>query len=286
MGWKNLVFVALVLAWGIAVHAALDVLTVYDGEASLPACLTFGGWGMTLDHIAPVPVNGAYGLPISVAAHSQGTRIDFTPAVDTHYFLGPLDAYLELYIRANTADAAPATTAPMPRLINLHITFVTQIGMGTLTIPAAQFAPLTTVKGMWVRLVVPLSQLSRELDLGGAMSRLILSSDEPATFLLGRMAFVRDAESARPVITTFPALLQTEKPIVFASGADGSATPWKTFWDFDTAAGPSDDAVGDCVTHSYTTPGTYIITCTVRDIFGVKTPMSATRTITVSSAER
>ena len=117
------------------------------------------------------------------------------------------------------------------------------------------------------------------------MNRLVITSDDAATMLLGRLAFVRDVSPLQAAITTFPATLQTGQPVVFTANADGAVTGCLVSWDFDTAAGPSIDATGDRVTYVYANAGTYTVTCTVRDVNGVKDPITLTREVKITRGQ-
>lgn len=268
---------------------ALDVAVIYDGQATLPATMQLGEWGAAKGTLPtatkPVAVkNAGAGVPIATRGRYQGTRIDLTPPIDTDMFLGAPDAYLELYLRA-TPTAATTKASQLPALRNLRITLYTESGVGVLSIPAADFFPQQEIAGGWVVLDLPLSRLSTKDALSGAMSRLVISSDDAATMLLGRLAFVRDVSPLQAAITTFPATLQTGQPVVFTAHADGAVTDCRVSWDFDTAAGPTVDATGDRVSYVYANAGTYTVTCTVRDVNGVKDPITLTREVKITRGQ-
>ncbi|HEX2952003.1 MAG TPA: PKD domain-containing protein [Armatimonadota bacterium] len=271
----------------VAFGGSLDVATIYNGQSAIPNTLKIGNWGAdgkSTDPIKPVAVKSAgNGIPIKTAGRYQGTRFDFASPIDTTQFFGQQDAFIELYVRTMPDDKAKnKTTAKMPDLTNLRFTFFTQTGIGTYSVQASDFYPKSFVNGGWFCIDLPLSKLDTKTNkIGGTMNRLVISSDEDANFLLGRLAFIREVSAIRMNIATYPATLEVGKQIYFSSGVDGGASACTVSWDFDTAGGASVDATGDRVTYTYANPGTYMVTCTARDANGVKDPVTVTREIHV-----
>jgi len=187
----------------------------------------------------------------------------------------PDEAFPDEFKRAVQSDP---TTVPLPRMKNLRLTFFTEQGEGLLILTPEDFYPRDEVNKTWVRLGIPLSLLKKELPVGGKLTRLVISSDEPAELLIGRMAFVRDTDPIQLRLFINPPFLEAKKSIFLAARIEGGLTPYEVTWDFDTAAGASVDATGERVTYTYAKEGVYTITCTARDKTGGKPP-------TVSSIE-
>lgn len=281
--WKLLLLV-LGLAGCRAVFAAVDVVVMYQGGAATPAGVQLGAWGGTQANgetspVRPVHIRtGAYGIPISTLGRYQGTRIDFMPPLDTQLIFGATHTYLELYLRAGAPDEKGGV---MPALENLCFTFFTATGSGSYTLPSSAFFPADLVDQTWVRIAFPLNRVLPADRLRGTLNRLVLTSDTPANFQLGRLAVVHDMSTLQANITTAPAVLETGKAVYFNANANGGIAPCEATWDFDTAAGVSIDATGNQVTHVFVNPGTYLITCTIRDMYGMRDPVTVTREIRV-----
>jgi len=265
---------------------ALDVATIYNGESRWPANLQVGEWGNAQGDaqiLSPTPLEvktGVYGIAVSTLGRYQGTRFDFNPPLDTHLIFGVKNVYLELYLRPslNTVNKHGF----MPNLTNLRFTLFTANGIGTCAVPASQFYPAEVIQKTWVKIDLPLSKLDPALHLSGPLSRIVITSDGPVSFLLGRLAVVQDTSALRADITTFPAILETDQTIFFSASVDSGLSPCTAAWDFDTTTGATVDAMGNQVTCRYTNPGTYLITCTVRDANGIKDPITVTKEIKIN----
>ncbi|HEY3376537.1 MAG TPA: PKD domain-containing protein [Armatimonadota bacterium] len=289
---RHSLLVCTLLALCCAAFAAVDVQTIYNGQGALPANVTLGEWGTSVSKdapsISPLPVlvkEKMYGLTVISNGRYQGTRLDFAPPINTESFFGPQDAFLEVYLRAMPGEKKLGTAVPMPALHNLRFTFFTQGGVGVLDIPASQFYPREEVLGTWVKIDLPLQRMPAT-PIGGLMSRLVISSDEPASFLIGRLAFIRDVSPLKGKITTFPATAEVGKSLFFSANVTSAVTGCAVTWTFDSAAGSSVDATGERVLYTYTNPGAYTVTCTLRDVNGIKEPVTLKKELKVTRARR
>jgi len=173
-------------------------------------------------------------------------------------------------------------SVPLPQLKNIRITFYTEKGVGMLMVTPEQFYPKEEVNNFWVRIGIPLSQIQKGMPIGGKLNRMVVTSDEPTEFLVGRLAFVRDNKPMVVNLFIFPPFLEAKKSIFFAARVEAGLTPYEVQWDFDTRAGESVDAVGERVTYTYPAEGLYTITCTVRDLTGAKPPVINTIDVKIS----
>jgi PKD repeat protein len=70
--------------------------------------------------------------------------------------------------------------------------------------------------------------------------------------------------------------------VTFQARASGGATKVVYQWDFDAADGLQVDAEGRQVRFRFRKPGTFTVTLTVRDAYGLKTPYSTTLKVVVN----
>ena len=70
--------------------------------------------------------------------------------------------------------------------------------------------------------------------------------------------------------------------VVLQSTAEGGATPLVFIWDFNSTDGLQEEATGQAVRHKFRQPGTFKVTLTVKDIYGLKTPWVGTLDVTVN----
>jgi len=181
----------------------------------------------------------------------------------------------------NNPEKKPLTV-PLPQLKNIRITFYTEKGQGMLVVTPDQFYPKEEINNFWVRIGIPLSQIQKGLPIGGKLYRMVITSDEPTEFLVGRLAFVRDSDHIQANLFVFPPFLEAKRSIFFASRVEAGLTPYEVQWDFDSQAGESVDAVGERVTYTYPAEGLYTITCTVRDKTGAKEPVVSKLEVKIS----
>lgn len=192
-----------------------------------------------------------------------------------------------------TADILPAEfgadserrtlSVPLPQLKNIRITFYTDKGVGMLIVTPDQFYPKEEVNQFWVRIGIPLSQVQPDNAIGGKLYRMVISSDEPAEFLVGRLAFVRDSEPIEANMLIFPPFLEAKKSIFLRANVTAGLTPYEVKWDFDTEPdNVTVDAVGERVTYTYPAEGVYTITCTVSDKTGAKPPVTSVMGVKIS----
>jgi PKD repeat protein len=64
--------------------------------------------------------------------------------------------------------------------------------------------------------------------------------------------------------------------VSFSAAGFGGSTVLKYSWDFDDKDGIQEDAVGQSVRHKFRKPGTYTITLTIADAYGLKKPYTTT----------
>jgi len=176
-------------------------------------------------------------------------------------------------------------TVPLPSVKNLRFTFFTEKGQGLLTIKAEDFYPKDEVNRYWIRVGVPLSTLNPLLPVGGKLSRILVTSDEPIHFLLGRLAFVHDEDPIKVDMFVYPMFLEAKKRIFFAARVEPGLARFQTTWCFNTAAGDTVDAMGDRVTYTFDKEGTYNIKCQVKDMTGGKLTVNKSKDLRVARSK-
>ncbi|MHB9110671.1 MAG: PKD domain-containing protein [Armatimonadota bacterium] len=231
-------------------------------EAALPP-----GAAYEMDETMPPMFDGYGGMPV---APPTAVEEPFIPEPEAVPGAG-----------INSAERKPLTV-PLPQLKNIRITFYTEKGAGMLVVTPDQFYPKEEINNFWVRIGIPLSQIRQGTPIGGKLYRIVITSDEPTEFLVGRMAFVRDSDPIQANMFVFPPFLEAKRSIFFASRVEAGLTPYEVQWDFDNQAGESVDAVGERVTYTYPAEGLYTITCTVRDKTGAKEPVISKLEVKIS----
>lgn len=215
-----------------------------------------------------------FGMPPGAAAYLQQNNSPLLAQTQPQYGEGmPLDL-----------TATPTSTVPLPTLTNLRFTFFTDKGTTVVTAPTEQFFPKDTINRMWVRIGIPLSTISAQLPVGGSLTRLVVSSDQPTAFYLGRLAFVLDEEPLKMTSFILPQFLEAGSRIFFAARVKSGLARYETTWVFDKDAGDTVDAQGDRALHTYDKEGVYNVKCTIRDLSGGKETLQQDIRVKVSGA--
>ena len=175
-------------------------------------------------------------------------------------------------------------TLPMPTLANLRFTFFTEKGAAILTVPAEDFYPKEEIKRQWIRISIPLNDIDPSFAIGEKLTRIVISSDKPNAFLIGRMAFMLDEDPIVMHPLIYPAFIEAGKRIFFASRPESGLAKVETNWNFDHGNGQSIDAKGDRTTYTFDSAGLYTLTCTVRDVTGGKDPVKQVIEVRVGAA--
>lgn len=263
---------------------ALETLaSVYGGEPTLPSNIRIGDWGAIprteeqnpFEPQAVMTGAGHYGLRATTLGRYQGLRIDLKQPIDTTNILGQKNRYLEVQWRKVGNENI------LPAVGSLRFTFYTDRGVAFLATQEDKFYPKDTV-GIWTRIGIPLANLTPELPAGARIHRIVVTTDVPADFYLGRLSFVNDNTPITINPSVIPSPVVVGKRINFRSGAFSGLTPHETRWDFDQAGGESIDAVGDSVTYTFQYLATYKVTVTVIDTSGWKEPQKMTITVKVN----
>lgn len=134
----------------------------------------------------------------------------------------------------------------------------------------------------WRRAGIPLQAISGFDRTNKEIAAISLSADEATTFYVGSIQIVEDSTPIMVEIPMGDLNIGTGDTVVFRANAQGGATRLIYEWDFDDKDGIQVDAEGRAVRHRFRNPGTYTVTVTVRDAYGLKEPAKRTLTVTVN----
>jgi hypothetical protein len=137
----------------------------------------------------------------------------------------------------------------------------------------------------WVRVAIPFAKFKSTARLPRYMLReLRIFGDSPDSFFVGEIRTVTDTDpvSIEPLDEQVVAV---GDQVTFAGTAEAGLSVLKYSWDFNSADGIQEDAVGRRATHVYKRESPenkpYIVTLTVTDMAGVKKPERITTTVEV-----
>ncbi len=147
----------------------------------------------------------------------------------------------------------------------------------------------TKLQDDWNSVAVPLVALPGLKDTNGELKEVQLFGNSPAIFYLGEARVIRD-ETPIHVDDLPEQTVAVGDIVTFIGSAEGGAAPLKYEWDFDNTDGVDIDAQGRVVKHKFrksrkdpagnTIPD--VVTLTVRDIYGLKKPVTTSTKINVT----
>jgi len=148
------------------------------------------------------------------------------------------------------------------------------------------------VHGGWRPVAIPLRAITGFDKTNKIVKSIAVSADTLATFYVGDIRVVNDATPVRARMLIDPngngwrdatklnIGLGTE--LTFGAVGDGGASVLKYSWDFDAADGIDVDSEGAVVKRKFRKDGTFKITLTVTDVYGLKDPFTMTVDVVVN----
>jgi PKD repeat protein len=141
------------------------------------------------------------------------------------------------------------------------------------------YIPVSTSSGGtrgWKNVAVPLQALAGFDRTNKIVKEVAFSADATTTFYVGDIRVVNDATPLRAEPNARNLNLALGDEYVFSASGQGGSSILKYTWDFDDKDGVDVDAEGQSVRRKFRKAGTYTITLTVADYFGLKQPYTTT----------
>lgn len=135
----------------------------------------------------------------------------------------------------------------------------------------------------WSTLAVPLQAITGLDRTNKQISEIAFAADDTVTFYVGDLRVVSDTTPLRGETDVRGNLnIGATETRTFRGYGSGGASVLKYTWDFDDSDGIQIDAEGQTVKRRFRKPGTYTVTLTVSDYFGLKQPYTSTFKVTVN----
>jgi hypothetical protein len=141
--------------------------------------------------------------------------------------------------------------------------------------------PVST-SGKWVRTSIPIASIPGFAKTNKMVTAIAVGSDAPAFFYVGEISAAQDSTPIQGYLTTTDLNIGKGTEVVLSGSAEAGATPLEYVWDFNAADGMQDESMGASIRHKFRTPGTFKVTLTIRDIYGIKQPWTGTINVTVN----
>lgn len=125
----------------------------------------------------------------------------------------------------------------------------------------------------WRTVSVPLQAISGFDRTNKVINQIGLSADTTTTFYVGDMRVVSDSTPIRAEISPKSFNRELGAEMIFGARGEGGSSILKYTWDFDDTDGSDEnvDSEGQFVKRKFRKAGSYTITLTVSDYFGLKT---------------
>lgn len=181
---------------------------------------------------------------------------------------------------SSTGRSSASATRPTKQMENLRVLIWTTDGKAT-----EVFLPLTSAgkaAGRWVRVGIPVAAIPRLDQTNMVVDRIAVSGDARTIFYLGEIRVVTDSTPIQGFLDRKEMNLARGDEVLLTASAEAGYSVLEYAWDFDASNGVQDDATGPAVYHRFRIPGEYVVTCTIRDKYGLKSPWTGTIKVTVN----
>lgn len=146
------------------------------------------------------------------------------------------------------------------------------------------YIPVTTSSGSnsWRTVAIPLQAISGFDKTNKEVKEIALAGDVTTTFYLGDLRVINDTTPITGDPNGREFNLALGDTIELGANGFGGSSILKYSWDFDDKDGIQEDATGQWIRRQFRKPGTFTVTLTISDQFGLKKPYSTTINVKVN----
>ncbi|MFM9871928.1 MAG: PKD domain-containing protein [Fimbriimonadaceae bacterium] len=134
----------------------------------------------------------------------------------------------------------------------------------------------------WFAVGIPLQAINGFDKTNKQLASMSISLDSVATMYLGSAKILKDGTPAYAEPNIRELNLGFGEEFTFSAAGSAGATPVRFLWDFDSSDGISVDAEGPVVKRRFRREGTFTVTLTAVDIYGLKPAYSTTIKVIVN----
>lgn len=176
--------------------------------------------------------------------------------------------------QANTASSAPEEISQIRVLIT-----TTDGKRSEIYLPVKTSRP--NPKG-WRTIGVPLQAITGLERTNKIIQSVAFSSDVVGSFYVGEVRTMNDSTPIYGETNFRETNVGSGSTLTFSATGFGGSSVLKYTWDFDSTNGIEVDAEGQSVKRRFRKPGTYTVTLTISDVYGLKAPFTTTVKVTVN----
>lgn len=175
---------------------------------------------------------------------------------------------------------APAASGELAQLESLRIVITTTDGKKSEAYLDVRTA-VADAKG-WARVGIPLNAITGFSATNKAVQSIAVSCDAVATVYIGEIRILNDPTPVYGEPNFAELNLALGDQVTFRATGSAGSTPARFLWDFDASDGIQADAEGAVVRRKFRKAGTYTVTLTTVDAYGLKKPHSSTVRVVVN----
>jgi hypothetical protein len=179
----------------------------------------------------------------------------------------------------------PPSTSVQQVTVDATLTKVRCVVTTTDGLKSEVYIDLTSAMGSakgWKSVGVPLAGIAGFERTNKIVKSIAFSGDTIGTFYVGELKIVNDTTPLYAEPSVREANLALGDELTISAYGSGGSSQLRYTWDFDDTNGIDVDAEGKTITRRFRKDGTYTITLTVHDAFGLKKPFSTTLIVTVN----
>jgi hypothetical protein len=300
--------------WTLAIATALAggqgnvSMGIYAGEAAAASGITLASWGGgTIAESTDVSIAGSHALMVRSTSYFQGGTMKLArPAALASYFDNKENLLqFSIYVAQNTASTGTSggggggtlgggtggtlggggggnagTPQTVKQMENFRAVIRTTDGKA-----AEVYIPLGMPGGStnkWRRLGVPLNVVSGFGKTNKEVASISFAGDAPATFYIGEVRVVTDQTPIQGSLSNSELNLGQGQEVTLWAVAEGGFSVLQYEWDFNAKDGIQSEAAGQIAIHRFRVAGEWTVTCTIKDVHGIKQPWSGTIRVTVN----
>lgn len=181
----------------------------------------------------------------------------------------------------NQGGAGGTAAATGPTIRNLRLVITT-----TDDKKSEIYLPISTGSSAgqrgWRTVGVPLQAIRGLSATNKKVKEVAISADSVGTFFIGEMKILNDSTPIYGQANHTDLNLALGDEIEFIGRGSGGASVLRYSWDFDSNDGIQTDAEGQSVRRRFRKAGTYTVTLTISDVYGLKKPHTTTIKVVVN----
>jgi len=134
----------------------------------------------------------------------------------------------------------------------------------------------------WLTVSVPLQSIAGFDRTNKDVKEIAFAGDATTTFYVGDIRVIGDSTPIQGEINQQSLNLGLGEEVTLSAYGFGGSSNLKYSWDFDSTDGLQVDAEGQSVKRRFRKAGTYTITLTISDFYGLKKPYTTTIKATIN----